>query len=114
MFEIPEWESLLHHYKSIILITKLEKGEAMKLIFCPECYDIVKLTLEHRTCYCGDAWGYYEPDGFNATIGGGAIPLGILNDSFVRALKNRRPSGMGERFDAFVIPKRCETVKEMK
>jgi hypothetical protein len=47
--------------------------------------------------------------GVNARYGGDAVPLGILNQSFGTALKNRPIHGDGERFDAFVIPKICPT-----
>ena len=82
----------------------------MKLIFCPKCEDIRKLSYDLRRCSCGEAWGYYRDDGLNAVIGGGAIPLGIENSSLIRALKVRPIDGMGSRFVAFVIPEKCSTV----
>ena len=82
----------------------------MKLIFCPNCHDIISLRWELRRCSCGESWGYYRDDGINSVIGGGAIPLGIANDSFTKALKNRPTHGQGERFEAFVIPESCGSV----
>ena len=82
----------------------------MKLIFCPNCEDVVKLHYNNRHCLCGDAWGYYRDDGLNAVIGGKAVPLGFDNSSLVTALKERPADGMGRRFVAFVIPEQCPTV----
>lgn len=83
----------------------------MKLIFCPDCRDIVKLYVseEARKCKCGQSWGRYK--GRNkAIIGGKAIPLGIGNESFREALNNRPPLGLGYRFTAFVMPWICDSI----
>ncbi|EKU99691.1 hypothetical protein Lepto7375DRAFT_1759 [Leptolyngbya sp. PCC 7375] len=82
----------------------------VKLIFCPQCEDVRKLAFDLRRCFCGEAWGHYCDDGLNAVIGGGAIPLGFENKSFVEALKTRPVDRMGKRFEAFVIPEKCPTV----
>lgn len=83
----------------------------MKLIFCPGCRDIVRLFEgEKRFCKCKDIWGIYTDD-LNALISKRVIPLGIGNRSFVFSLKHRPKEGMGERFEAFVIPKDCPTIK---
>lgn len=86
----------------------------MKLIFCPECSDVVKLRLEKpRTCDCGKSWGWYD-DNINATIGGKAIPIGFANNSFVDALRNRPKDGLGSEFVAFVIPHEAGSIKKSK
>ena len=51
-------------------------------------------------------------DNLNAEISGG-VPLGIDNRSFLRAVAARPETGMGSRFDAFVIPTQCERVAEV-
>lgn len=84
----------------------------MKLIFCPECQDVVKLDYNGRYCKCRASFGAYEDDGLNAKIGGLAIPLGIHNGSLASALKRRPHHGLGERFEAFVIPSNCPTIEE--
>lgn len=61
----------------------------MKLMFCKECYDIVKLTYELRECECGQCSGRYGPDGLQAHISGPALAMGVLNDSFTYALEKR-------------------------
>jgi len=81
----------------------------IKLIYCPHCQDIRKLTHLLTTCQCGRSYGQYHSDELNAYYGGIAVPLGIANSSFVDALKNQPPEGMGKRFEAFVIPKKCPT-----
>jgi len=82
----------------------------MKLILCPECQDVVRLTNVRRSCACGKCWGKYV-DELNATISKDAIPLGFANRSFTLALMNRPKDGWGYRFDAFVIPEECDTIK---
>lgn len=82
----------------------------MKLIFCEECHDIVKLTRKLRACECGRSQGQYSGDGLHAIISGPCIPLGISGSSFVQALRLRPAKGLGERFDAFVIAKKCDTI----
>lgn len=86
----------------------------MKLIFCPHCHDIVRLTNSRKSCECGRSYGKYEPDGLNATINDVAIPLGFANDSFVEALRTRPKNGWGVRFEAFVIPEQCDSVEVQK
>jgi hypothetical protein len=84
----------------------------MKLIFCPECQDVVKLLDRPRRCDCGQSWGSYMEDGLHAEIAGKAIPIGFNNSTLAQALKVRPASGMGARFEAFVIPKDCPTILE--
>lgn len=85
----------------------------MKLIFCPDCHDVRRLDRRLRTCYCRRFMGRYTDD-LNAEIAGKAIPLGIDNGSFADAIAERPDNGMGRPFTAFVIPRRCPTVKERK
>lgn len=84
----------------------------MKLVYCPACGDIFKLAFGSQVCFCGLSGGFYHEDGLNATVTGQAIPIGIANSTFVKALANRPEEGMGEEFKAFVIPKKCPTVTE--
>lgn len=85
----------------------------MKLIFCPSCHDLFRLINEMRTCKCGLTKGRYT-DELNAEISGLAIPIGIHNPSFIKAILNRPDTGMGERFEAFIIPKEVKTIKVNK
>lgn len=83
----------------------------MKLIFCPKCQDVLKLQKFRRNCQCAASFGYYL-DEINAEIGGKAIPIGFANKTLASALKNRPKTGLGSRFEAFVIPEDCETIKK--
>lgn len=83
----------------------------MKLIFCKSCWDVVKLDYRKRYCKCRKCWGKYEKDGLNAIVNKEATPIGINNFDFVSAFHSQPEYGMGERFEAFVIPKFCETIK---
>ena len=79
----------------------------MKLIYCPNCKDLVRLFFDHRTCKCGLSGGMYKKDGRHAIIDGQAIPIGIDNYKFQQAIDNQEEEdcGYGTLFPAFVIPK---------
>ncbi len=81
----------------------------MKLIYCPDCKDIVRLMGDTRVCKCGGSRGRYLNE-LVAVIGGRAIPLGFTNDSFLWALKRRPEYGLGVMFNAFVIPVECDAI----
>lgn len=84
----------------------------MKLVYCLECNDMVRLTKDERTCECGRSGGQYEPDGLNATFfGENSVPVGFTNSSFRAAIRNRPHSGMGYNFTAFVMPTVIPTLK---
>lgn len=99
----------------------------MKLIFCLECGDVVRLRRESRLCQCRSSGGQYINE-LDAEIWGKCVPLGFDNSSLAIALnsqpvapkpgKSRKPRKFrkkaGKRFDAFIIPKNCPTVKVIK
>jgi hypothetical protein len=62
----------------------------MKLLFCPECTDIIKLNFDKRFCQCGKSSGAYLPDGLKAWVDGEGFVLGFDNTSFVEAFKTAR------------------------
>lgn len=84
----------------------------MKLIYCPHCTDIVRLLELRRYCECARSYGNYV-DSLNAEVGGLAIPIGFANPSFKKALETRPEEGMGSTFEAFVIPIKCDTIKNL-
>lgn len=79
----------------------------MKLLLCRSCQDIFRLVEEERTCRCGSTKGAYTGNVQARYSGPHAVPIGFANESLVRAIKNQPESGMGERFEAFVIPSNC-------
>ncbi len=84
----------------------------MKLIFCPYCTDVVRLFPgEWRRCKCKKVGGTYKEDGLHAEITKKAVPLGFNNYQFLLAMSNRPKEGMGERFEAFIIPDKCDTIQ---
>lgn len=85
------------------------RGKKMKLLFCKECQDVVKLLPDRRYCACGKSFGNYLDD-LSAVIGGAAVPLGFENSSLAKALRERPAEGLGQRFEAFVIPLKCPTI----
>jgi len=84
----------------------------MKLIYCKECRDVVNLDFVERECKCGRSRGRYK-DSLNAVIMGPCVPLGISNASLQEAIRWRPDSGRGSVVEAFVIPKKCETVERL-
>jgi hypothetical protein len=84
----------------------------MKLLLCKICGDIFNLKLHSKSCSCGLVSGKYI-DNLYAEYSNG-IPIGFNNSSLAKALKNQPDSGMGERFEAFIIPKECPTMVELR
>jgi len=90
----------------------LSEGIKMKLLFCNQCHDIVKMRFEERFCFCGKVKGRYLEDGHRAEYSGeGAVPLGMDNHEFTQTLKQwpNWKHSRGLRFDAFFIGKNCKT-----
>ena len=85
----------------------------MKLIFCKECFDLIRLHKTARKCVCGKSSGYYKQDGVNAVIFGPCIPVGILNSTLLKAITNQPEKGLGKYFTAFILPKKCEKIKHV-
>ncbi len=85
----------------------------MKLIYCTECQDVVRLKKELKTCDCGASGGIYR-DEINAEIWGPCVPIGFANKSFLAALRARPEIGQGAQFSAFVMPRVVKTIKEIE
>lgn len=51
----------------------------MKLIYCPHCLDMRKISYEKTFCSCGKSFGEYRRNGKDARIGGSAVPFGMAN-----------------------------------
>lgn len=83
----------------------------MKLLLCKECQDVVRLIDTKRTCKCGKVGGRYIDDINAVYFGATAVPIGFANSTLVNAFQNQPENGMGQYFDAFVIPKDCPTYK---
>ena len=84
----------------------------MKLLLCKKCQDVVRLSEdEKRICECGKVGGKYIDDLNAVYFGEMAVPIGFANSSLVNAIYNQPEEGMGETFNAFVIPKVCPTYK---
>ena len=80
----------------------------MKLIFCPDCHDVFKLSKKVRTCECGKCKGKYI-DNLYAIYDNG-IPLGFDNTSLGTAVASQPVAGWGKRFEAFVIARNVKTM----
>ena len=90
----------------------------MKLIFCPNCEDVRKITTEYATfCTCGRSWGQYNEDGITAIYSGEAIPLFIENSCFADKLRLWRASDArqrGIRFTAGLVGKASPAFKHVE
>jgi len=84
----------------------------VKLLLCKTCGDVFNLQLHTKSCGCGLVSGKYI-DNLYAEYSNG-IPIGFNNPSLAKALKNQPESGMGERFEAFIIPKECPTMLNLR
>lgn len=88
----------------------------MKLFYCMECQDLVKLVTTHtRSCECGQIKGIYI-DNLNAKFcskSNNYFLVGFANQTVTDAVnsyfKVGSPDGWGINFSAFVIPEPCET-----
>jgi hypothetical protein len=85
----------------------------MKLIYCPECSDLVTLTPDtvKRECRSKCSWGHYlQDDNINAVYGGKAVPIGINSHNLDSAIECQLDD-VPLHFSAYIVPKNCETFK---
>jgi len=80
----------------------------MKLLFCPDCKDVFRLTKKVRSCECGKCKGKYI-NNIDAIYNEG-IPLGFDNTSLGMACAAQPIAGWGKKFEAFVIPKNVQSM----
>jgi hypothetical protein len=85
----------------------------MKLLYCGKCNDIFNLDINKiKKCSCGNAGGKYM-DKINAIYWGEkTYSIGFVNQTFVKAMIYQPNQGMGSKFEAFVIPVNCPTMKK--
>lgn len=58
----------------------VDEEQAVKLILCPYCDDVVRLIPGAvRWCSCGECGGKYLEDELHAVITQGAVPIGFDN-----------------------------------
>ena len=84
----------------------------MKLLFCGKCNDIFNLSVHMKTCSCGNAKGKYINKVDAEYWGESVYPLGMLNEEVRKAIVKQPHQGLGQRYTAFVIPKKCPTMKK--
>ena len=73
----------------------------MKLLFCPKCDDMFKLTYKHKSCECGEVTGNYI-DNTNAVTNGKGISVAIGNGSFIDAYNKLKFCGDKEERDFYI------------
>ena len=91
----------------------------MKLILCRKCHDVFKLDYETRKCKCGECFGKYLNDGLVAEVNKPSIVLGFNNNSLADALNfsnygKLTSKYMGDRFEAFIISQKSDTIRTVK
>jgi hypothetical protein len=65
----------------------------LKLLFCPDCSDVFKLSLEMRSCTCGKVRGQYLADGHHAVVNGEGYSLAIDNNSLGHMVRRHNRFG---------------------
>lgn len=85
----------------------------MKLLFCQECEDIIRLKSHEKKCDCGKVKGRYL-DNINAVYSGPAIPIGIDNNFLATAIRcyPNIPDKKSMKITAFLIPKKTPQLKK--
>lgn len=82
----------------------------MKLVFCPECNDMVNLVATKRSCECGQSSGTMFANG-KAVIEGKGKAIGVPTFSLLSALRRKPRKGeLGEPFKGFVLSDACQAV----
>ena len=85
----------------------------MKLLYCVQCQDVIRLVSAEQHCKCGACGGHYI-NALDAVFWGTAMPLGFDNHSFGDALEAQlKGPGPGTVFEAFVLPEDCDTMKKI-
>lgn len=88
----------------------------MKLLFCTECEDIIRLkTGNLKKCDCGRISGRYI-DEINAVYSGPAYPIGIDNNYFAQAIRcyPHIPDENSMTITASLIPKKTDSLKKLE
>ena len=95
----------------------------MKLIYCKQCHDVVRLWAdEERWCRCRQSGGRYI-NRVSAEYLGPCVPLGIDNKSLARVVQLWTKYGTPNyhvsicdsfQFEAFVIDDDCSTFKRVE
>jgi len=86
----------------------------MKLIYCLNCKDIVKLDYEERKCKCESSGGKYLSSGLYAEIWGNCIPLGINNSSLKDGIQYVSNARDYWSIEAFLINEdKCNTIERI-
>jgi len=90
----------------IRVIISFSKENKMKLIFCPKCQNIKKLSgTSTSSCECGASQG--RLDNNTATTYGVAVLIGFEDTALLEAVDSRYESIWGSEFTATVFPLRA-------
>ena len=87
----------------------------MKLLFCPECSDVIKLSYKKRFCFCKKSYGYIKDEITGvcdvAYINSVGMPLAIDNNDLVRAFNSRKTEDSAWVIKAWVLPMSMQVCK---
>lgn len=87
----------------------------MKLLFCKDCSDVVKLQLFDRSCACGNSSGRYNADGDTCTVSGvSAVVIAIGNRSLFLGVLMQPETGEGPNLKAWVFAKDYHKINHVK
>ena len=83
----------------------------MKLLFCPECQDVIALTPVERTCKCGSSYGSYRQDKRVVDVYGEALVIVIDSLQLERTLKEQlKMSNQNLTLAAWIMSEPAENV----
>ena len=86
----------------------------MKLLYCTECDNIVKLKFDYpKECACGSVGGQYL-DKVNIEYWGNPILIGFANESFKRAVEKVPWPTWGVEFIAFIFSPEASSVRKVE
>lgn len=76
----------------------------MIILICSKCHEVTALTSRgRRSCPCGATHGSVKGD--KMTISAAALPIGLANDSILRALADPPQEGeWGVPLEALILP----------
>ena len=88
----------------------------MKLLFCTDCADVIKLDYVIRTCKCGKCSGKYLPDGDNVEISERSMLIGLTNSSLQYMVGKcwNEKNKYNLKLDGYIFPYDYEKITRLK
>lgn len=82
----------------------------MKLVYCPECFDVFAVSIDLRQCRCGHSVSLFRnfDECDTALFAGKAVPIELDGEGLVNAIRaldlfSKTTSTISEPFSAYVM-----------